>query len=209
MTCDRNQPCGSDIARALDYESSNVSQMLLDAAGLYRDPRAMQNLVAEVQRREDINKGDNLEVARDGRLLISKFNGSVEVLPIDVTGARIRAGAAPQGHVGADYRGPGQYKSRQEAGVTDYLQRGIAGAAGGAIINHNNRGKGAIAGAGGAVAGKAAKEATGTEGATGAVVETAVACGIGAAVGGKDGCKSGAVGSVLGQGLEWLTKKKQ
>lgn len=213
MTCDRNHPCdGSSIAKALDYESSNVSQMLLDAAGLYRDPRAMQNLVADIQRREDPAKGDNLEVARDGRLLISKFNGSVEVLPIDVTGARIRAGAAPAGHPGGHpgdvYRGPGQYASREQAGVGDYVQRGVVGAITGAAVNGRDRGKGAIQGAGGAVAGKAVREVTGQEGPTGAVVEGLGACAAGALIGGKDGCKNGAIGSVVGQGLDWLTKKK-
>lgn len=211
MTCDRNHPCGPDageIARALDYESPNVSQMLLDAAGLYRDPRAMQNLVADVQKRESTAKGDNLEVARDGRLLISKFNGSVEVLPIDVTGARIRGGAAPAGHNSGDYRGPGHYENRQAAGVADYAQRGIVGAITGAAINGHDRGKGALQGGVGAVGGKAVREVTGQEGATGAVVEGLGACATGALIGGKDGCKNGAVGSVIGQGLEWLTKKK-
>jgi hypothetical protein len=181
--------------------------MLLDAAGLYRDPRAMQNLVADVQRREDPNKGDNLEVARDGRLLISKFNGSVEVLPIDITGARIRAGAAPAGYNGGDYRGPGHYANKQAAGITDYIARGAAGALTGAVIDHNNRGKGALTGGAGAVGGKAIREATGQEGVTGTVLETLGGCATGALIGGKDGCKNGAAGSAVGQGLDWLLKQ--
>lgn len=211
MTCDRNGLCDAgEIAKALDFENGNASRMLLDAADIYRNPNAMQKLVSDVQKRENPSAGDNLEVARDGRLVINKYGGTIEILPIDVTGARIRAGAGPAGQRGGDYYGPGQYQSKEQAGITDYLQRGASGAAMGAILNHNSRGRGAIAGAGGAVVGKGAREATGADGVTGAVVETGIACGIGAAIGGgKDGCVSGAAGSAVGQGLDWLLKQGQ
>jgi len=175
--------------------------MLLEASNAY-GPRQMNDLIANVQRRERTDLGDNLEVARDGRLLISKLDSRVQVLSIDASGNRFRQDASAHLH------GPGLYRSRQEAGVADYVQRGVVGAITGAAINGRNRGHGALEGGVGAIGGKAVKEATGQEGATGVVVETLGACGVGAIIGGKNGCKNGAAGSAIGQGLEWLTKKK-
>lgn len=204
MTCDRNTPCRTEverradfIANRLDHEDPRVGQMLLEASGIY-SPQQMNALVANVQMRERVNAGDNLEVARDGRLLISKFDHRVQVLPIDASGYHLRQEA----------HGAGDYRNRQEAGVTDYVQRGVVGAITGAAIS-GNRGKGAVEGGVGAVAGKGVREATQTEGATGAVIEATAACGVGAIIGGKDGCKNGAIGSAAGQALDWLTKKKK
>lgn len=204
MTCDRNTPCRNEverradfIAQNLDRENPNVSSMLLEASGMY-SPQQMNQLVANIQMRERINAGDNLEVARDGRLLISKYDHSVQVLPIDASGYHLRQEA----------HGAGSYRNRQEAGVADYVQRGAVGAITGAAIS-GNRGKGAVEGAAGAVVGKGVREATGQEGATGAVLEAAAACGAAAIFGGKEGCKNGAAGSAAGQALEWLTKKKK
>lgn len=205
MTCDRNNPCRTEfdrhadlIATRLDRQDPSVGQLLLEASGIY-NPQRMNEFVANVQRRENPNAGDNLEVARDGRLLISKIDQRVVVLPIDASGNQLRQGARG---------GPGTYRTKQEASAVDYVQRGVVGAITGAAIS-GNRGRGAIEGGAGAVAGRAVKEATGQEGATGAVIEAAGACGVGAIIGGKDGCKNGAIGSAAGQALEWLTKKKK